>query len=393
MTGAQRTAATLDELTTALGAPGVDTICIAGLLDTVPTLALRPGQSLVGATKDATLRFALGVDGVRLSTDNALRGLTLQTDPGRRAVFNDLTCATMGRLVLQSLQVVGCVEILADGAVLGGHVDADGVHIEKADARAGDRRPRGFGVEVVPGAWTLWNRQPDPGVTVTADLLNLSAGRAGAPVRGSGIFVAGTPDGGRLLVSRLHTGAVWSDGGIAPGTADRIARGVFTVSGARVGFVHCLGPVMTYGPNDMVLDNWGQVDRWVADAAVTSYGPSAIGFVNFGPINVLEVNAPIETFGVGARGFNVYDGTVGEAVFDRVVTHGDGAVGIQLSRPVGSIIVKRGIETFGGSGPSLVKGIVLQLPAIALSIKPGGSARRIAVSGGLRTNGPGIDAL
>ena len=212
-------------------------------------------------------------------------------------------------------------------------------------------------------------------------------------MRGSGIFVAGTPDGGRLLVSRLQTGAVWSDGGIAPGTADRIAGGVFTVSGARVGLVHCLGPVTTYGPNDMVLDNWGQVDRWVADDPVTSYGPNAIGFVNFGPINVLQVNAPIETFGGEACSFNVYAGTVGEAVFDRIVTHGDGAVGIQLSQPVGSITVKRGIETFGAMGPSLVKGVVIQLPAVALSIKPGSSARRIAVTGGLRTSGPTIDAL
>ena len=393
MTHAPRTAASANELTTALADPRVQSVAVSGPLDAVPTLTLRPGQALTGGTKDAALRFAPDADGVQLSADNTLSGLTLQTEPGRRAVFNDLTCPTMGRLVLRGLHVVGRVEIVADGAVRGGHVEADGVHIEMADARASDVRPRGFGVEVVPGAWTLWNRQADPTVTVTAELKGLSAGRAGAPVRGSGIFVAGMPEGGRLLVSLLQTGPVWSDGGIAPGTADRIAGGVFTVSGARVGLVHCKGPVTTYGPNDMVLDNWGDVDRWVADGPVTSFGPSAIGFVNFGPINRLEVNAPIETFGGGARGFNVYAGTVGEAVFDRVVTHGDGAVGIQLSQPVGSITVKRGIETFGGSGPSLVKGVVLQLPATALSIKTGGSARRIAVSGGLRSNAPGIDAL
>ena len=183
MNGAQRTTASIDELTTALATSGVDTVMVAGILDMVPTLALWPRQSLGGATRVATLRFTPGVDGVQLSADNALHGLTLQTDPGRRAVFNGLTCATMGRLTLQNLQVVGLVEILADGTVRGGHVDADGVHIEAADARAGGMRPRGFGVEVVTGAWTLWNRQPDPAVTVTAELLNLSAGRAGAGQR------------------------------------------------------------------------------------------------------------------------------------------------------------------------------------------------------------------
>ena len=78
------------------------------------------------------------------------------------------------------------------------------------------------------------------------------------------------------------------------------------------------------------------------------------------------------------------------AEFDRVVTHADGAVGIQVSQPIGRLVVRRGIETFGGTGPSLVKGVVVTLSAIALSIKPGGSAREIDISGGIKTNGPGV---
>jgi hypothetical protein len=41
----------------------------------------------------------------------------------------------------------------------------------------------------------------------------------------------------------------------------------------------------------------------------------------------------------------------------------------------------------------LVKGVVVRLSAIALSIKPGGSARRIVVAGGLITHGEGINPL
>jgi hypothetical protein len=78
------------------------------------------------------------------------------------------------------------------------------------------------------------------------------------------------------------------------------------------------------------------------------------------------------------------------AEFDRVVTHGDGAVGIQISQPIGRLVVHRGIETFGGTGDSLVKGVVMKLSAIALSIKPGGSAREIEIAGGVKTNGAGI---
>jgi len=176
----------------------------------------------------------------------------------------------------------------------------------------------------------------------------------------------------------------------SPSTADQITGGVFTVYGAYVDVVRNRGPVVTYGVNDMVLDNWGVVDRWTAEAKITSHGPSGIGFVNFGIVHELKVNAPIETFGAGARGFNVYTGTVNLAEFDRVVTHADGAVGVQISQPIGRLIVHRGIETFGGTGPSLVKGVVVTLSAIALSIKPGGSAREIEISGGIKTNGAGV---
>jgi hypothetical protein len=143
----------------------------------------------------------------------------------------------------------------------------------------------------------------------------------------------------------------------------------------------------------MVLDNWGVVDLWIAEEKITSHGPSGIGFVNFGTVHDLRVTAPIETFGQGARGFNVYTGTVDVADFDRVVTHADGAVGVQISQPIGRLVVRRGIETFGGTGQSLVKGVVMTLPAIGLSIKPGGSAREIEIAGGIKTNGAGVAPL
>jgi hypothetical protein len=372
----------------------VHEIRVAGSLTGAPTLRLAPGQSLVGEGGGARLAFAAGVDGVRLSRDNAVTTLVLAADADRRALFNDTSQATLGRIELEKLEVTGVVQLLATEAVRAGHVEAHGVDIVAADARGYDRRPKGYGVEVIPGAFTLWNQHDDPAVTISADLTGLSAGRAGAPVRGSGVFVSGGGDGaGRMDVSRLVTGAVFSDGGIAPGTPDRIAGGVFVVYGAHVDLVRTCGAVTTYGPNDMVLDNWGAVDRWIAEAKVTSHGPSGIGFVNFGAINQLDVQAPIETFGQGARGFNVYAGTVGSASFDRIVTHADGAVGLQVSQPVGAILVKRGIETFGGAGDSLVKGVVVRLSPIAFSIKPGGAVERAEIRGGVITHGPGIEAM
>jgi hypothetical protein len=382
------------ELLSAAADESVREIRVTGPLASVPTLRLAPGQSLIGEGASARLAFVAGVDGVQLSRDNAVKTLSLATDVDRRAVFNDTGQTTLGRIELDHLQVVGVVQLLAADAVRAGHVEAHDIAIVAADARGYDRRPKGYGVEVIPGAFTLWNQHEDPVVTITADLTGLSAGRAGAPVRGSGLFVSGGGDGaGRMDVSRLVTGAVFSDGGIAQGTPDRITGGVFVVHGAFVDLVRNCGAVTTYGPNDMVLDNWGTVDRWIAESKITSHGPSGIGFVNFGTINQLDVQAPIETFGQGARGFNVYTGTVGSAEFDRIVTHADGAVGLQISQPIGTIFVKRGVETFGRAGDSLVKGVVVRLSPIAFSIKPGGAVERAEIRGGLVTHGPGIEAL
>ena len=83
----------------------------------------------------------------------------------------------------------------------------------------------------------------------------------------------------------------------------------------------------------------------------------------------------------------------GRAAPDRVVTHGDGRVGIQISRPIRRLLVRRGIETFGGTGQSLVKAVVMTHSALALSIKPGGSAREMDISGGVKTNGTRVSPI
>lgn len=295
---------------------------------------------------------------------------------------------------MREVTTTGRVQILVRDAIRRGHVEVCGLDIAAADARHERNRPQGYGVCVLQGAFTLWNMQSDEGVIVTANLLGLSAGRPAAPVLGSGVFVSGAGDvGGRVVVQRLETGPVYSDGRIAPGTPDEITGGVFTVYGTDTRVVRNHGAVVTYGANDMALDNWGTVDRWITEESVTTYGQSGIGFVNFGTVNELLVEAPIETFGQGARGFNVYTGTVHRAEFDRVVTHGDGAVGIQISQPVGRLVVRRGIETFGAAGDSFVTGQVIKLSAIGLSIKPKGSAQEITIRGGLRTHGRGIVPL
>jgi hypothetical protein len=391
MSSPQKPVATAAELVAACKDTGTRHIVVRGDIPNAPSIRLGPGQTLAGEGDDSSISFAPGVDGLQLSSDNDVRSLHLIASVDKRVIFNDTAVESLGHIRLQRVTAQGQVQILARDKILSGHVDVDGLDVIAADARGQSDRPSGFGVKVIQGAFTLWNTQADENVAISAHLKGLSAGRPSAPVLGSGIFVSGAGfKGGRLVVRLLETGAVYSDGKIAPGTPDVITGGVFTVYGAVVDLVHNLGPVVTYGVNDMVLDNWGAVDQWIADEKLTSYGPSGIGFVNFGSLNELTVNAPIETFGKGARGFNVYDGTLNQATFDRITTHADGAVGVQISKPVGRLVVRRGIETFGGTGESLVKGVVVTLSAIGLSVKPGGSANSVEIDGGVTTNGKGI---
>jgi hypothetical protein len=216
------------------------------------------------------------------------------------------------------------------------------------------------------------------------------------PVRGSGIFVGGygdregRPTGGRVNVTELTTGDVVSNGGIAEGTPDLISGGVFVQVGAVVDLVRNIGAVTTLGANDMVLDNWGEVREWVAEGAITSRGPSGIGFVNFGKLGTLEVSSPIETWGQGARGFNLYDGSLEQATFDSITTHGDGAVGMQITKPLPKVRVNGDIRTTGGEGTSLVRGQQVLLKAIAFSLKVGGSLQSLEVSGTVESTGDNV---
>jgi hypothetical protein len=140
----------------------------------------------------------------------------------------------------------------------------------------------------------------------------------------------------------------------------------------------------------MVLDTWGYVEKWVAEKPITSYGPGGIGFVNFGTVDEFEAKDKVETFGSGARGFNQYDGTVKKAIFHSIITHGNGSIGMQFSKAVGSIEVKNGVVTNGSVGQSLVKGVIMTLPADAVSVKAGGEIKQLKISGGITTHGNNV---
>ena len=102
------------------------------------------------------------------------------------------------------------------------------------------------------------------------------------------------------------------------------------------------------------------------------------------------MQAPIRTFGTGARGFNLYDGSLRHASFQSMTTHGDGSIGVQVSKPLPVLEISGDLSTEGGEGQSLVKKVQVSLKAIALSVKPGGDVGSIAVGGQVRTAGDNV---
>lgn len=372
---------------------GAEEIVVRGKIVGSPSITLPERTTLRGGELVFTAK------GVRLTRNNTLQDITITTTPYEVAVYNDTSIPDAGTLSFKNVTTVGQVCIFAEADTTTVRVEADGLHVEDADVRGRAEQPHGYGVDVLQGGLTLWNRQKDTSSVFTATLKDVSIGTDDSPVRGSGVFVAGYGDregngvGGTFTADLIQTGKVVTDGGIAPGTPDKITGGVFVVSGATVDKVLNAGTVTTHGQNDMVLDNWGYVKQWVATAEVKSTGPSGIGFVNFGDIDTLDMQAPVLTTGGGARGFNLYDGSLKEASFHSIRTTGDGSIGIQISKPMGTLTVNHDVETTGGEGKSLVKGVQVTLKAIAFSVKPGGAIEQVAIGGSLRTHGADVVTL
>lgn len=355
------------------------------------SITLPPGFVLTGKDKNSCILSFCNGDGIGLTADNRVANLTIIATPAARAIYTQTGLADMGKIELTDLSVTGQVSIITRNGTNKLNLLVNKLHIASCDCRRYSEQPQKYGVNVYQGALTVYNFSGDTESNISASLTEITVGAKNAPVIGSGIFVSGFGDqGGWVQLDRLTTGAVYSCGMLPYGTADMITAGVFIVYGVKAKLVEHFGEVVTYGVNDMVLDTWGTVETWLVHAPVVSYGPSGIGFVNFGTVTNFVAEKEIVTYGLGARGFNQYDGTVKNIRFKSIETFGDGSIGIQVSKPVGTITVDEGITTHGSIGNTLVKGVIMKLGADALSIKPGGIIEQLVVNGDLITHGANI---
>lgn len=327
-------------------------------------------------------------DGIGISSNNTIKNLNIDVPSNHKAIFNTTVRKDLGVFNLENLQTTGQVSIITRVGVKTTKVKIQNLNIIASDSRFYLEQPQKYGVNVLQGALTIYNINPDEESILEVQAENVSIGQKNAPVSGSGIFICGFGDtGGKTHVKKLQTNSVYSNGKIPLGVADYITGGVFICYGAHADEVITDGEIVTYGVNDMVLDVWGSVENWTSNAPIISYGPSGVGFVNFGTVKNFIANAPLQTYGLGARGYNQYDGTVENITFKSIETFGDGSVGIQISKAIGNLTVNENVSTWGSIGSSLVKGVYVDLPAYAFSIKNGGSAKNITIKGNLQTFG------
>lgn len=333
-------------------------------------------------------------DGLGLSVNNKISDLHILCDVDKRAIYSASSAEDLGYCDFENLEITGQFSFITRTPTLHSEITMRNVHIKACDARPYLEQPQKYGVNVLQGALTIYNFNQDESSELKVHIEGLKIGSRNAPVIGSGIFIAGFGDqGGTTQVSKLHTYAVYSTGNIPVGVSDFITGAVFILNGTHAKEVIHDGEIITYGVNDMVLDAWGKVDSWISNRPIISYGPSGIGFVNFGQVGQFIVNDILETYGLGARGYNQYDGTVDDIRFKSITTYGDGSIGIQISKPIGTLHVQESVTTYGGTGNSLVKGHNVVLDAIALSVKEGGKAHEITIDGQLITHSKGIEPL
>lgn len=382
-----------EALTQALETENIKVIVVSGTILCPNEVELKEGVSIIGESMDGSgLAFNNG-EGIALTANNSIKNISITCAAHERAIFLAEDKEDLGVFHLENITAIGQIQFLTRSNTLRASLIANNIDIVACDARNQVEQPQKYGVTVYQGAFTVYNFNGNSDSEIKVHLTNISLGRKDAPVLGSGLFVSGFGDeGGWVKGDVISTQNIYSNGMIPFGQPNKITGGVFVVYGAEIEKVENKGEVVTYGVNDMVLDTWGTVAEWVAEKPIVSHGPSGIGFVNFGHVKSFWAKDKIVTHGLGARGFNQYDGTVNAAKFHSIETFGDGAIGIQISQPVGSIEIEKDLITHGSIGNTLVKGVNMSLPADAFSVKPGGSIASLKVHGNIITYGEEVTA-
>lgn len=363
-------------------------------LQDVPCIRLMPFQSLTGEFDGKSIHFVKGADGFCLSKGNELKNLQIMADPDKRAIFQDWEVENMGTHHLSRLNVTGQISFVLDGKIAKGRIEASFIHVAFASLMQLKDRPNRFGVDMVQGAFTIWNKRDEMNIEIETDITHFSCGSAAKPINGSGLVLCGFQEKmGSLKATVISCGDIYTKGEIGKGTSDLVAAGICVGYEVVLRNLSVYGRITCYGGNEMALYNWGTVEHWSVTERIETHGSNGCGIINAGNIGKLTFTHEIETFGVGARGFYMFDGVLKDVHFDRIVTHGDAASGIQFNRYIDRISISNGIEVFGNSLNVMFADTIVKASADAVNAKYGATVRILKVTGDLISHGTDVHTI
>ncbi|MGL4293715.1 MAG: hypothetical protein ACRCSQ_09090, partial [Bacteroidales bacterium] len=318
-------------------------------LENVPSINLMPFQSLNGEFDGRKIVFKSGVDGFCLSKGNELKNLMIEASPDKRAIYQDPEMESLNTHHLTRISVTGQISFIVDNRTKKGRIEASFVHVKNASMIHLTDCPNRFSVDMMQGAFTVWNKSED-NTEIEVDITHFSCGGETNPIKGSGLVLCGTEQRmGSVLVNILSCGHIYTKGEIGKGVANLVAAGIGICYRTLVKHMDVYGRITCYGGNEMGLYNWGVIEHATITDRIETHGANGCGFINAGNTGKINFMHEIETFGTGARGFYMFNGAAKDIHFDRIVTHGDAASAIQFDRYIDRISISRGIEVFGNA--------------------------------------------
>jgi hypothetical protein len=159
------------------------------------------------AQEDGTLPLIIFTtrDGFGVTQDNALQDLRIQTVADQRAIFLVGHRADLGTFTFENLVVSGQLSFIMRAGSRQAKVTMKDIHVVAADTRRYSEQPQKYGVNVLQGALTVYNFNPDDQSAIDLHAERIQIGIKGAPVTGSGVFVAGFGDQRGSCLSRSIT--------------------------------------------------------------------------------------------------------------------------------------------------------------------------------------------
>ena len=203
-------------------------------------LYLRPEVSISAkAQEDGSLPRLIfsHSDGLILSGSSQIKDMILMTRQDKKAIqiLAQQSEEDFGQLILENLKINGQVSLIFRAPTLKASVKVNDVHVINTDTRAYLEQPQKYGVNVLQGAFTLYNFNPNQDSQIEASIEGLAIGLPDQPVWGSGVFISGFGDqGSQVHVDRLQVNDIYSTGVLPQGVADYITAGMFISYGALV---------------------------------------------------------------------------------------------------------------------------------------------------------------